>query len=348
MNKKIAYLVIVIILCITGIVFVYIAKNSLDKKEELNIVKDVVLETPEEHLSRRFAEYDNLTNQREFSKAYDYRSPELQLKETREEYIKKSNELSNKMSDAELKLNLENQGVTIDGNVGYMESVVNQCKDGNCEFLQRVYLKFIKINDEWFLMLNDDNKYCIREESYEMPEEFKRVVSLIVQRHEQEKEGEFLKDVRNCLKIEYADSKEDINNAEGVFEYYPSQALGEYIIKVAPQYSIQSDLITAILLVHEMKHVEQFLERGEIVNAADCFERETDALYSEGHFLASVLNEEERNTIFARAYEDEESVAFKTIDPLVRIPKMRGEDTYEKASNFIQNSKHYQEQCNQY
>lgn len=368
MNKKsIAILIIVVLIVALG---VYIKLHGLEnfsflknKQEQLTSISD------EDKLAKRFNEIFELENNNEFGKIYDlYLSPESKLEIDREKYIEKRGALYSQESSLQQLIEYAQQNpederskiflndlrkgkttevnkVIIKNDIGYIdETSVFTFADNKRP--ERTYRKFIKINNDWLIVFSETPIYCVRESGYEMPEEFKRALSLIEQRYRNRgdiEEAGRLDDISNCLRIEYSESGKEINGAEGVFVFSPSHNLDEYLIKVSPKYSIKDDLLTAVLLRHELTHVFQYANKEAVNSEEGCYKAEASAFISEGRFVYNILNNEEEKSLKARIAKTPE--ATQLFQTLLSIASYEGDLMEEKALNFVKSISYYQKQC---
>ncbi|EKE11523.1 MAG: hypothetical protein ACD_15C00066G0018 [uncultured bacterium] len=310
-------------------------------------------DSEENKLRKRYEELINLEgskNKEAWEKLYDlYISPESKQRITKDQYIKgkeATEESFKKMENAFLKYNVNN--VIVKNNTGYIDRTLTLCYDQECNSNRegRGYRKYVKINGEWFAVIEDNPIYCIRDEAYEMPEEFKRALSLIEQRYRNRgniEEANRLDNISNCLRIEYSESGKEINGAEGVFVFSTTHSLDEYLIKVSPKYSLKDDLLTAVLLRHELTHVFQYANNEDVNSEEGCYRAEASAFISEGRFVYHVLNDEEEKSLQSRMTKTQEvAQLFQT---LLVIAKNEGDLIDEKALNFIKANPYYQKQC---
>lgn len=142
---------------------------------------------------------------------------------------------------------------------------------------------------------------CTRTTPYPKLPEFERALSLINQRVSQYYTNPQDKGFGNCLNIQYSDLKRFGDNAEGIFVLDRSvSSPNNLMIYVDNSYRNNDDVLTAILLVHEITHVGQYYDY--LVNDKSlkpCMEQEIEAFQTQFEFLKT-LNEEERNSIFGR------------------------------------------------
>lgn len=352
-NKKIAFILLAIIaLTITAIYFKVFDLDKffkLKKQTEQQISSSN--DNEEDKLRKRYEEIAALDDNKkeDNEKLYDlYLSPESKQRITKEQFVKNKEIAVQSLKKKIVGNSYEINSVIIKGNTGYIDRTITLCFDQECndKLTGRGYKKYIKINGDWFLVMENTPVYCIRDEAYEMPEEFKRALSLIEQRYRDRgniEEVSHLENIRNCLKIEYSESGKAINGAEGVFVFSPPHNLDEYLIKVSPKYSIKDDLLTAVLLRHELTHVFQYANNQDVNSEDGCYKAEASAFISEGKFVYHVLNDEEEKSLESRMTKTPEvAQLFQTF---IAIAKYDGDLIDEKALNFIKANPYYQEQC---
>lgn len=127
---------------------------------------------------------------------------------------------------------------------------------------------------------------------YSMPPEFIRAMSLIKQRSTYSDYGL----IDKCVDVQYGDT----GNSEGIFYFDPeASSLEHYIIKVNESYKQADDLLTAILLSHELQHAEQYYMKVHDNKSFGCVWDEVSAFFWQFQFIRS-LNLEERKSLFAR------------------------------------------------
>lgn len=215
-------------------------------------------------------------------------------------------------------------------------------------------------------------KKCTRTIPYSMPPEFERALSLIKQRFSQYNPNTQDAEYDNCLNIQYSDLKRIESGAEGVFILDRSVSNpNNLVIYVDRSYQGYDDLLTAILLVHEITHASQYY--NSVVYDKDlksCMEEEVIAFQAQFNFLKT-LNEEERNTIFSRlniwtmggyiasdANKQLTNPALKNLSQMITIflnaakYKCKMEQTctlnltMQGIRDMVENSPAYQKQCN--
>lgn len=231
------------------------------------------------------------------------------------------------------------------------------------------YAMFKYENNDWFFNSGASPKFCIRDTGYEIPKEFERAISLIVQRLKQSSNksstalGKDIEGISNCLNIQYADSEKEMGGAEGLFLFVPAQSLGQYDIIVSPKYSAKDDLLTAVLLAHEITHALDNKQRpdakfimidstkkyapGEKIRPKiyqGCYALEASAFSNQNLFI-SALNQEESNSLVLRAQTNSSLEAYDALITYLGISKFSGNNYFEKAMSFVKSNPAYRKQC---
>lgn len=111
---------------------------------------------------------------------------------------------------------------------------------------------------------NEVSNYCKASVFNSSPPEFQRATSLVLQRFwDGPNTKNLLPAVRvneACLDIQFASSESQMAGADGVFLFSKENSGPKSLkILVSPNYKQQDDLMTAMLLSHELTHVEQFI-----------------------------------------------------------------------------------------
>lgn len=101
---------------------------------------------------------------------------------------------------------------------------------------------------------------------------------------------QFPADLTNCIKI----VEEDIDgDAEGYFTFDSDDIQPNYFpITVDSSYSFSDDTLTALLIVHEMTHVQQYLGTLNGNDDLSCRDKEVEAFISQIDFYTLLSNEE--------------------------------------------------------
>lgn len=133
---------------------------------------------------------------------------------------------------------------------------------------------------------------------------YDRALSLIAERMEMwnnsiSDNAFFPSSLVNCIKIEESETLDNFG-AEGLFIF--DENLVEpnvYTIYVDWRYGGYDDLTTAMLLVHEVTHVQQYIDELNNEKRMTCIEQEAQAFYSQIS-LRTQLNQDELNSIESR------------------------------------------------
>lgn len=149
----------------------------------------------------------------------------------------------------------------------------------------------------------EQNVICSRTVMYDMPPEFQRALSLIIQRYSKKPDPSFetYKKMANCVNVQYSDIHSSQESTEGYFVFdIEHSSLERLNIYVDNTYSNYDDLTTAFLLSHELTHALQYV--GEVVynKKLSCVDKEAQA-FEQQLFFQNYLNEEESKSIVARA-----------------------------------------------
>jgi len=347
--KKIAYLFFAVGLVVIGIVV------GISVSEKKSIVSPMFKEDKSEKLRQRFEEMVELGNKNDYEKIYDnFLSEDSKKKVKRDVFINQPKEWTIENKKVVLR-KIQVNDVILRGNIGYVDNTVVQCFDVDCvdNNESRMYSDFVYENNNWF-----DNGWshifkpilCIRNNGHEIPEEFKRSISLIIQRLGQtnsisaKNNSEDVKKISNCLNIQYANSEQEMNEAEGFFTFRPSQSLDSFDIKISPKYSAKDDLLTATLLAHEIQHAIDFAYDNYSGIKKNCFDVESRAFTMQNNIITA-MNSEERSSLASRALVGSSMEATQIMDVYFTIPKFKGKDYSEKALNFVKSNPFYQKQC---
>lgn len=172
-------------------------------------------------------------------------------------------------------------------------------------------IAFLRIpisNEQSLLPPSSQVSLCNRTSPYVMEPRFSRALSLIQERtggHNVKVKTIWLTTVLpsiiNCLDIQYCPA-ETMGNAEGLFFFSPEIASNERLpICVSKSYQSQDDLITAMLLSHEIVHAVQFAlwNAGNKQNIQSCYAKEAEAFTEEFMFMFSTTRGE-LSSLFSR------------------------------------------------
>lgn len=333
----------IIILALVGIVLFILIQTKIVNFSYLdNFLPEQQNKTG---LESKYNQMLRLIDNKDYSTAYDnFISPDLKnnTQEEKDKYI----ELMNKQG----KSSTEIHGFFVKDNNGYIDRTVSVCLDDSCTSKQttRGYKLWKYFNGHWYSTFN--TVPCIREVGYNKPPEFNRAIDLIIQRLSQTGDknshdfSSILDSIKNCINIQYADSDSQMSDAEGYFSLNKNQNLEEYDITVSPRYSIKDDLITAVLLDHELTHVidyADYLTSGKVI---PCYELEARAFGNQNWFLITLNLEEKKSLLTRLTYQPSEELK-QIFDVYNTIPRYSGNTYQEKALNFVKSSPFYQEEC---
>lgn len=188
---------------------------------------------------------------------------------------------------------------------------------------------------------------CTKTQEYANREEFKRAISLVIQRLGEGNTAwgsKYAKDfqrIRTCLDIQYVQSEGEINDAEGLFSFSVRSTPNRLQILVSPRYKVKDDLLTAILLSHEMTHALVFADGA--TSGISCFDNEALAFTTEMMFIGT-LNDDEVASLTYRSnhgYPEARGV----IDLIVATHGLKGTSPFEKMQNYVRSNNFYQKQC---
>lgn len=165
---------------------------------------------------------------------------------------------------------------------------------------------------------------CKRTAPYVLDNEFNRVLDLISQRMRVDSmRGSYLQDAynfRSCLNIQYSTQTKDLG-AEGLF-FAEDPTLQNLKILVNPDYKNYDDLTISTILIHEITHVGQYVNRKSRNIPYNCYRDEAEAFTAQTVFL-NQLNPEEVRSIFSRIREN--AKANPAFEILLEVFKTEGE-----------------------
>jgi len=241
--------------------------------------------------------------------------------------------------------------IDVSGDRGLIDRTRIICFTETCSGTDRFEVRnkkeFFYINGKWYVP-SDNNVYCDRENDYVYPEEFKRAISLIIQRGKQSYQKESndrsknIEKIQKCLDIQYAVNDSQMQGAEGYFIFDQNSTPDRLQIYISPKYKVKDDLLTALLLTHELHHAYSHAVGNDTIT--DCIESEAEAFTQELGFFEFDLNKEEQNSILNRYGTSEEIRNFINLRK-----KMLNADSpyiYDRVLPMIQSDPFYQKQCN--
>ncbi len=192
------------------------------------------------------------------------------------------------------------------------------------------------------------NPVCGRPEPYPMREEFARALSLAIQRFgqsrfpEDQARARELRLIRNCVEITYNAAMTDQLGAHGVFSFDQTSSKERLQIAVSPTYALSDDLLTAVLLVHELNHA--VYHANGLDKLVSCFQNEAEAFLAAADFLTT-LTPEEIASLESRANANSRGRAAQELDVLIAMKRSPGATPRERALAFVQAQPGYQQQC---
>lgn len=220
---------------------------------------------------------------------------------------------------------------------------------------------------------NSETIKCNRSEPYKLAPEFERARSLRMQRLE-EKGEKMDRSWYNCINIKYAEGGLN-SDKEGFFYFDKKSKLNDLTIYVNPSYKVKNDILTALLISHEMVHVGQFIDEIKSGKSIPCIDKEVEANISQILFIGA-LNKEELLSIdgVASLYDsgnlekDDTYYLYKGIydlmnikDPIINYcgekyrPDKNESTKFRECfyqglqagiKNYLLNQGNYEEQCN--
>lgn len=237
----------------------------------------------------------------------------------------------------------------IDGDVAHIDRTLMTCNDKECTSIKDITRSFRRYQYEgghWYY--DPVNVYCPRSTNYQMEPEFSRALSLIEQRYfaniQNTESKDIFNEITHCLDISYAKADTEMGGAEGLFRFVPGQSPERLAISVSPRYKSTDDLLTAVLLSHEVTHAINYIVGLESGKPLSCFEDEATAFTVEIEFLAR-LNKGEMSSLQTRLNTGESREVFGIVDTLIRVGQGKGKDLHEKALNYVIQNPYYQKQC---
>lgn len=162
---------------------------------------------------------------------------------------------------------------------------------------------------------------CTRTTRLENEPQYDRALSLIQQRIEDNEKwcdkycesSDYEKKLRfhhfpanltNCIKI----IEENIDGgAEGYFTFHSEDIKPNYFpITIDSSYNFSDDTLTALLITHEMTHVQQYLDTLNGTDNLSCRDKEVEAFVSQIDFYTKLSNEEINSVVLKMREESED------------------------------------------
>lgn len=158
---------------------------------------------------------------------------------------------------------------------------------------------------------------CTRTSRLENDPNYDRALSLIAEKYQSWEENQptsvyqygwrffFPSKLTNCIKIVENNALE-VEGAEGYFVFNNDEIKDNYFpIYVDKDYKDADDLITALLLVHEITHVRQFLEELNGKNGLSCIDKEAEAFFAGYQFYEFQYGEARKSLDLRIDYDNE-------------------------------------------
>ena len=295
--------------------------------------------------------YDDIVskqNTRDCPSIYDYVLPSERITLSLTEFVSKTCPKKDPYS-----INAQVNSIRIDGDIGTVNRTLTSCYTQEClgsnrreDMTDKLYYF---IGGKWYFS-SKASFYCNRKEPFDMPAEFSRAVSLVIERFGQstftdaKNSAESFKSISNCLDIQYASSDDSMKGAEGLFLFDKSSSRNHLKILVSPSYQNKDDLLTATLLTHEMTHADSFAEGHD--KEISCYENEAEAIANEYAFMLNTLNPEEANSLLQRFLSYTSATLNNLGGQYNEIFRYSGNTFYDKTLKWVQNNPFYQKECN--
>lgn len=346
MNKRFTKLEIILI----GIILIFVIGFFGTKNFNLFVSKENLLR-------QRFNKFLSLQNDKNYSESYTFLSSSVKDKPSLEEYTKS---LSN-ISSQKVIINK----IIIKDNIAYIDRNNVILENGIYKTL-RGYKKWVFENGNWYL--SNPGPWCLREEMYEMPPEFKRALSLIDQRFTVWfKSSGLVSPFRennpdnpsffDCLNIQYSDTA----GAEGLFTFDENSSDIENLhIYVNRSYVNSDDLLTAFLLMHETTHAFNYLQKVINGTSITCIDDEVNAFNLQLLFTG-VINSGERESLNTRLRQGYQNLnnPLKINSDLITLrdqaQRICKTNTFDSCTmnavvplieKMVRSNPYYQKQCN--
>jgi hypothetical protein len=166
---------------------------------------------------------------------------------------------------------------------------------------------------------------CSRTQRLDNSPAFDRALSLINEKYAVWEEGGernfgslyfFPSKLTNCIKI----VEEDVRNstdAEGYFVFNDDNIESDYFpIYVDSDYLQTDDLVTALLLVHEITHVRQYLDTLNGVQELSCIDNEVEAFDAAYNFGIRQFGENEKTIELRTLYDEDLHPQLQTLNTI--------------------------------
>lgn len=291
--------------------------------------------------------YTKLTNYEkssDYEAIYELLSPDYKRKTSLRDFLAERNK-----NKAPYSTDFQAYSYKVDGDRGIIDRTIITCDTPDCtgssRHESRAYKEYIYLNGKWYVP-EANTAWCIRKEPYEMAPEFERAISLIIQRlgNGNTYLDENILDVKSCLNISYS-TEVDKYEADGLFSFDEDSTKDNLKISVSPRYVANDDIVTAILLAHEITHALQYSMETNI----SCYEMEAAAFANQIIFVTA-LNKAEKDSIVSRNVVGDSSEIHNLFDLITQSNQLtaRGMDFYESMLSIVKSNPYYQKQCASY
>jgi hypothetical protein len=201
---------------------------------------------------------------------------------------------------------------------------------------------------------------CTRKIPYDNPSELVRAIDLAKGKDigatdaPQAPKGSF----KNCIHMIYKRHSE-MSGAEGFFSFDKNSDANDIRIYIDDTYKNYDDLLTASLIVHELRHATNFVKDLEGTPSPSCVQNEVMAFYSQLIYLSNLNPEEWKSITLRIAQNPHLNNAYELTNSLLLLNK----DANDTCSNntdqpcwnnyvidhlktWISSNPYYQKQCN--
>lgn len=315
-----------------------------------NSINDIITDNPisssgkEEKLRKTVEKAFQYQANNDLEGTYSLLTPSDRKAMSFAEYQKKQGGLTNYSFNGTI------HSIRVDGDRGIVDVTTDICGSKLCQgwdhLKSRFKVEWADINGNWYIPYRGSSILCEREQPYLIQPEFERALSLIIQRYKNSKFDEDVSDsykfqsLKNCLDIQYISSDSQLEGAEGVFAFDKNSPKDRLQILVSPRYQAKDDILTAILLIHEITHA--YFHAIEADQTLGCFNNEARAFANELAFINS-LNKEEQDSLQKRIYSTSDNTAlYQTV---MKIRSYKGEFLDDKTLQYVKNEPYYQKQC---
>jgi hypothetical protein len=108
----------------------------------------------------------------------------------------------------------------------------------------------------------------------------------------------------NCIVVISAETRDE-TGAEGYFIFNDDRISDDYFpITVDDSYSYSDDATTALLLVHEITHVQQYIQLLNGKDKLSCIDKEVEAFYAQFEFLGIQTSEAFKSIDYRIQHDD--------------------------------------------